>query len=132
MDLPIQQRIDAGTLISETDAMGTILFVNNGFCQLSQYSLWELIGQPHSIVRHPDMPRRLFEVMWEALTSDNVFRGVLKNRAKDGSHFWIHLTIVPTYGRRVQKIRFIGSGYQLSSDQEAEVLYHEQAKLLDI
>ncbi|MBX7089203.1 MAG: PAS domain-containing protein [Cyclobacteriaceae bacterium] len=76
------------TLYSEADERGYILFANEVFCEISKYSKDELIGQPHSIIRHPDMPKKLFEILWKTIAEGKTFRGIIKNRAKDGSHYW--------------------------------------------
>ena len=83
------------TLFSETDNHGTILRVNDAFCEVSKYSRDELIGKSHNIIRHPDMPKRLFEDLWRTIQSGDIFRGVIKNRARDNSHYWVNATIMP-------------------------------------
>jgi PAS domain S-box-containing protein len=74
---------------------GIITFVNDKFCEISGYSLTELIGKPHSIVRHPDMPKEAFEELWQTILSGQVWEGVVKNRKKDGSHYWVQTVINP-------------------------------------
>jgi PAS domain S-box-containing protein len=82
------------TLLSETDPRGRITFANDAFCRISKYSRNELLGQPHSIVRHPDMPKEVFERLWSTILRGDVFKGILKNRARDGSHYWVNATIM--------------------------------------
>jgi len=76
-------------IVSETDANGKITFCNDYFIQVSGYSKEELIGQPHSIVRHPDMPRVVFKLLWETISAGKNINAVVKNLAKDGRHYWI-------------------------------------------
>ena len=76
-------------LISETDAVGTITKVNDVFCEVSHYTAEELIGQPHNLIRHPDMPKLIFKLLWDNLKAGNNFVGVIKNLAKTGEYYWV-------------------------------------------
>ena len=76
-------------LISETDAIGTITKVNDVFCEVSHYTAEELIGQPHNLIRHPDMPKLIFKLLWDNLKAGNNFVGVIKNLAKTGEYYWV-------------------------------------------
>jgi len=119
------------TLLSETDAHGRIVFANANFCRVSQYSLEELIGQPHNIVRHPDMPKKLFQILWDTIKKGDVFRGIIKNRAKDGSHYWVNTTIIPILEEE-KVIRHLSGRYHIKDEKIAEELYQRQAKLLGL
>ena len=77
------------TLISETDVKGTITNVNDVFCAVAHYSAGELIGQPHNLIRHPDMPKLIFKLLWDNLKVGNNFVGVIKNLAKTGEYYWV-------------------------------------------
>ena len=77
------------TLISETDVKGTITNVNDVFCAVSHYSASELIGQPHNLIRHPDMPKLIFKLLGDNLKVGNNFVGVIKNLAKTGEYYWV-------------------------------------------
>ena len=77
------------TLISETDVKGTITNVNDVFCAVAHYSPSELIGQPHNLIRHPDMPKLIFKLLWDNLKVGNNFVGVIKNLAKTGEYYWV-------------------------------------------
>ena len=76
-------------VISETDVYGRITNVNDVFCNVCGYSLEEMIGQPHSIIRHPDMPKLVFKLLWDNLKVGNNFIGVIKNLAKSGEYYWV-------------------------------------------
>ncbi len=76
-------------IVSETDEKGIITYCNDYFIKISGYSREELIGQPHSIVRHPDMPKVIFKLLWETIKSGQNINAVVKNLAKDGSYYWI-------------------------------------------
>ena len=77
------------TLIIETDVKGTITNVNDVFCAVAHYSASELIGQPHNLIRHPDMPKLIFKLLWDNLKVGNNFVGVIKNLAKTGEYYWV-------------------------------------------
>ena len=76
-------------IVSETDAKGRITFCNDYFKEVSGYSDEELIGAPHNIVRHPDMPRVVFKLLWETISAGTNINAVVKNLAKDGRFYWI-------------------------------------------
>jgi len=76
-------------IISETDAKGKITYANDYFMEVSGYSQEELIGKPHSIVRHPDMPKVVFKLLWETIKQGKNINAVVKNLAKDGRYYWI-------------------------------------------
>ena len=76
-------------VISETDVYGRITNVNDVFCNVCGYSPEEMIGQPHSIIRHPDMPKLVFKLLWDNLKVGNNFIGVIKNLAKSGGYYWV-------------------------------------------
>ncbi len=76
-------------IVSETDAKGKITFCNDYFMEVSGYSQDELIGQPHSIVRHPDMPKVVFKLLWQTISQGKNINAVVKNLAKDGRYYWI-------------------------------------------
>lgn len=82
-------------LVSQTDAKGTILFANEDFCQIAGYSLEELVGKPHNIVRHPDMPRAAFKDLWETVKKGKVWKGYVKNATKNGGYYWVFATVYP-------------------------------------
>ena len=76
-------------VISETDVYGRITNVNDVFCNVCGYSAAEMVGQPHSIIRHPDMPKLIFKLLWDNLKAGNNFIGVIKNLAKSGEYYWV-------------------------------------------
>lgn len=82
-------------LLSETDEKGIIRFANDEFCKFAEYSLDELIGKPHSIVRHPDMPKAAFENLWTTVKNGNSWKGFVKNKTKSGNYYWVFATVFP-------------------------------------
>ncbi len=89
---PIDEEIELenGVYIeSDTDLKGVITYANDYFAKISRYTPDELVGQPHNIVRHPDMPRVIFKILWDRLKEGNNFIAAIKNLAKDGRYYWI-------------------------------------------
>lgn len=82
-------------LVSETDEKGIIKFANDQFCDISGYSQKELIGQPHNIIRHQDMPKILFQELWETIQKGKKWRGFVKNKRKNGGYYWVFTTVFP-------------------------------------
>lgn len=82
-------------IISRTDLNGIITHANEAFVELSGYTREELIGQPHCILRHPDMPRAAFKDLWATVSAGKKWHGYVKNLCKDGSHYWVYATAVP-------------------------------------
>ena len=89
--------VDENIIMSTTDLDGHITAVSTAFCEISGYKREELIGKPHSIVRHPDTPSELFRTMWETIQSGNTWHGELKNLKKDGNIYWVEVTVAPEY-----------------------------------
>ncbi len=95
---PIDEEIELKNNVyieSDTDLKGVITYVNDYFAEISRYSKDELIGSPHSIVRHPDMPKVLFKILWDRLESDLNFIAAIKNLAKDGRYYWVFTDFEP-------------------------------------
>ncbi|EDZ63765.1 response regulator receiver (CheY-like & PAS domain) modulated metal dependent phosphohydrolase [Sulfurimonas gotlandica GD1] len=90
-----QRAIDESNILSRADTKGKITYANNKFCEISGYSKEELIGQSHSLVKHPDNPKELYLDLWKTITDGKVWHGQLKNRAKDGSTYNVESTIIP-------------------------------------
>ncbi|MFW3353270.1 PAS domain-containing protein [Aliarcobacter butzleri] len=86
---------DYAFLVSETDRNGIILFANSDFCKIAEYNINELIGQPHSIVRHPDMPKVAFQDLWDTVKGGKVWTGYVKNATKSGGFYWVFATVYP-------------------------------------
>jgi aerotaxis receptor len=84
-------------IVSETDLNGIITFANRRFCEISGYSVDELIGKPHNIIRHPDMPKAAFAQLWKTILSGTIWHGLVKNLRKDGKYYWVDTEVSPTY-----------------------------------
>ena len=82
-------------LISTTDLKGNITYANQEFCDVAGYSQEELLGQPHNIVRHPDLPAAAFADLWQNLNQDKPWIGMVKNRCKNGDYYWVDAYATP-------------------------------------
>jgi aerotaxis receptor len=116
-------------LVSRTDTKGIITFANDAFVEVSGFSREELIGVSHNIVRHPDMPPVMFENMWETLKSGSPWRGVVKNRCKNGDHYWVDAHVVPVR-KDGETIGYMSVRTKPAREDipKAEALYEEAAR----
>ena len=83
-------------IVSKTDLKGRITYANRLFCKVAGYREAELIGQPHSIIRHPDMPRSVFRLMWDTIEDRREIFASVKNMASNGDHYWVFAHVTPT------------------------------------
>ena len=84
-------------LVSTTDLRGVITYANPAFCRIAGYQVDELVGHNHNLVRHPDMPKAAFADLWDRLKEGNPWRGMVKNRCKDGRYYWVDAYVTPIY-----------------------------------
>ncbi len=95
---------DEHVIASRTDTKGIITYVSKAFCKIAGYTKEELLGKPHNIVRHPDMPSAAFKELWETIKSGNVWQGEVKNLKKDGNFYWVKANIAPYYDQETNKL----------------------------
>lgn len=86
---------DNSFLVSETDEKGIITFANDDFCNFAGYTIDELIGKPHNIIRHQDMPKIAFKKLWETIKKGEIWTGYVKNKTKNDDFYWVFSTIFP-------------------------------------
>jgi methyl-accepting chemotaxis protein len=106
------------SIVSEADKKGDILTVNQKFLDVSKYPVKELIGFGHNTTRHPDMPKAVFKEMWSTIGRGDIFRGVVKNRAKDGTPYYVDAVIAPIMGENGKPMKYLGVRYDIT---EAEI-----------
>ncbi len=87
---------DDQIIVSKTDSRGVLTYVNELFIELSGYSEPELLGQPHNIIRHPDMPRSVFKLLWDRISGGNEIFAYVINMSADGAHYWVLAHVTPT------------------------------------
>ncbi|SDQ20187.1 PAS domain-containing protein [Pseudovibrio sp. Tun.PSC04-5.I4] len=84
-------------IVSKTDLKGKITYCNEIFCEIAGYPYKDLIGKPHSIIRHPDMPRSVFELLWKQIEAGNEIFAYVKNLCRGGEFYWVFAHVTPTY-----------------------------------
>lgn len=120
-----QSVLDQHNIVSKSDLHGVITYVNDNFCQTSGYTREELIGKPHSIIRHPDTPKETFEGLWNNLHNKQRWMGLLKNRKKDGTPYYIDTLIVPFTDEKGNVIEYIAVRHDITElIQHREELQH--------
>ncbi|BCS36010.1 transcriptional regulator [Luteitalea sp. TBR-22] len=89
---------DDDVIVSKTDLTGKITYANDVFLTIASYEEHEVIGQPHSLIRHPDMPRSVFKFMWDTLGAEKEIFAYVVNMARNGDHYWVLAHVTPTFG----------------------------------
>jgi len=112
--------IDKYIIRSTTNLEGKIIEVSQAFCDISGYTKDELIGQPHSIVRHPDVESLVFQNMWETIQSGAIWTGELPNTAKDGTTYWVDINIEPNLDKNGKIISYTSIRHKISNKKELE------------
>jgi len=103
------------SIVSEADKKGDIVSVNDKFIEVSKYSRDELIGHPHNTTRHPDMPKETFKQLWATIGRGDIFRGVIKNRAKDGTPYYVDAVVAPILGENGKPKKYLGVRYDITA-----------------
>ena len=92
---------DNDFIVSKTDTKGRITYVNKIFIEISEYNEKELLGKPHSIIRHPDMPKSVFKLFWDMIRNgEEVFAFVL-NKTKNNNEYWVYANVTPSYDNKI-------------------------------
>ena len=113
---------ETSLLVSETDARGVIVYVDETFVKYSEYTLEELIGKSHNIIRHPDMPKSAFKELWSNVKSGKVWQGFVKNRTKNGKFYWVYATVFPFGKDHYLSVRKMANREEVA---KYEALYRE-------
>jgi PAS domain S-box-containing protein len=114
--------VDRSSIVSKTDRKGKITYTNDQFCAISGYTKEELIGCFHNIVRHEDSPKEVFKEMWKTILSGNPWHGVVKNKTKSGTYYWVDATINPILNHKGKIEEFIA----IRSDITDTIRLHEE------
>jgi len=115
--------IDNSSIVSKTDLKGIITYANQMFCDISGYTQEELIGSPHNIIRHPDVPKEAFEDMWSTIKSKKVWKGIIKNKKRNGGYYIVNATVLPILDNRGEIREFVAVRHDITEleDNKEEI-----------
>ncbi len=124
--------INESNILSRANLSGIITFVNDKFCEVSGYTKQELIGRNHNIIRHPDTPNAIFRNLWNHILQGKIWKGVVKNKNKNGKEYWVNTTIIPIKDKYDTVVEFMAIRHNLSElfslqkeieDTQREIIY---------
>lgn len=110
--------VDLTMVVSKTTPLGIISYVNEEFCKISGYTEDELIGHNHNIIRHPDTPKEVFKELWETIKNKKVWKGIVKNKAKDGTTYYVDTVIIPIIDNNGKVMEYMGLRNDITSQFE--------------
>ncbi len=128
-----EKKLDADSfVVSRTDTTGKIRYANRTFMEISGYPERELLGRPHNIIRHPDMPRGMFHLLWREISAGREFFMFIKNLCKDGAFYWVFANISPDFaddGRTITGYYSVRRAPPQNAIRTIEPLYAEMRRI---
>ena len=128
----LKSAIDEAAIVAITDRDGIITYVNQQFCEISKYSAEELIGKTHKIINSKFHPKEFFIEMWQTISKGGVWAGEIRNRAKDGTYYWVHTNIVPFLDEGGKPEKYVAVRYEITERKLAEERLNIYAKKLEL
>lgn len=124
----LERAFESSAIVSKANPKGIITYANHSFEEISGYTKDELIGKPHNIVRHPEMPKSTFAQMWETIKQGQIWKGIIKNRRKDGSTYIVESTIVPILNSNGIPVEYMGIRHDITPMANQNIYLKDVAK----